>query len=25
VIDSSHMLYWDAYDQTAAEVLAFLS
>ena len=25
VIDSSHMLYWDAYDQTAAEVSAFLS
>ena len=25
VIDSSHMLYWDAYEQTAAEVAAFLS
>lgn len=25
VIDSTHMLYWDAYDETAAEVTASLS
>ena len=25
VIDSTHMLYWDAYDETAAEVAASLS
>ena len=25
VIDAGHMLYWDAYDETAAEVAASLS
>ena len=25
VIDAGHMLYWDAYEQTAAEVAASLS
>ena len=24
-IDCGHMVYWDAYEQTAAEVRAFLS